>query len=84
VWYDNIKAVLQGFEFVRCESDHSIFVNVRNGYLIYLAVYMDDLLSVDYGAEEGGYRGGQGPSQESILDEGLGNRQAIPWHEYRV
>jgi hypothetical protein len=44
VWYDNIKAVLQGFEFVRCESDHGIFVTIRNGYRIYLAVYVDDLL----------------------------------------
>ena len=29
---------------MRCESDHGIFVTIRNGYRIYLAVYVDDLL----------------------------------------
>lgn len=43
-WYENIKAVLLGFEFVKCESDHGIFVTERDGNLIYLAVYVDDLL----------------------------------------
>ena len=43
-WYENIKAALRGFEFVRCEMDHGIFVTTKNGHLVYLVVYVDDLL----------------------------------------
>jgi hypothetical protein len=52
VWYDNIKAVLRGFEFVRCKSDHGIFVTIRNGYRVYLAVYVDDLLVMGQRTED--------------------------------
>jgi len=43
-WYENIKAALLGFEFVKCEADHGIFVTKRGEHLVYLAVYVDDLL----------------------------------------
>jgi hypothetical protein len=43
-WYENIKMALQGFDFIRCELDYGIFVTMRNGYPVYLAVYVDDLL----------------------------------------
>src|SRR5271169_774299 len=45
-WYRTITPVLEEFGFVRCESDHSIFVLMRNGYTTYIALYVDDLLII--------------------------------------
>src|SRR6266496_1098913 len=45
-WYKTITPVLEDFGFVRCESDHSIFVLTRNGYTTYIALYVDDLLII--------------------------------------
>ena len=43
-WYKNIKEALVGFEFVKCETDHGIFVTKKDGHLVYLVLYVDDLL----------------------------------------
>jgi len=45
-WYRTITPVLQEFGFVRCESDHNIFVLTKNGCTTYIALYVDDLLII--------------------------------------
>jgi len=45
-WYRTITAILAEFGFVRCKSDHSIFMLTRDGFTTYLALYVDDLLII--------------------------------------
>jgi len=52
-WAKTLRSFLQGFDLVRLESDHCIFIN-RNTNII-IAIYVDDLLLV-------------GPTAESIQD----------------
>jgi len=45
-WYRTIAPVLNEFGFIRCESDHSIFISRKSGSTTYIALYVDDLLII--------------------------------------
>jgi hypothetical protein len=45
-WYRTIAPVLEEFGFIRCESDHSIFISRKGGLTTYIALYVDDLLII--------------------------------------
>ncbi len=60
-WAKVLKSFLEGFDLVRLESDHCIFINQNTNIII--AIYVDDLLLV-------------GPTEESIqnLKDELSNQ----------
>ena len=53
IWAKTLRTFLEGFDLVRLESDHCIFINRNTGIIV--AVYVDDLLLV-------------GPTAESLQD----------------
>ena len=43
VWYENIRNTLKMMGYVRAEADHAVFTRVRNGALLILALYVDNI-----------------------------------------
>ena len=46
VWYNNIRAKLEGMGYKRTEADHTVFIRVQDGILSIIALYVDDLTMV--------------------------------------
>ena len=43
-WFGRFSSVIQDFGMTRCQSDHSVFFQHKNGKCIYLVVYVDDIV----------------------------------------
>ena len=43
-WYKKIHTEFEKIGFTRCHSDHGVFHLIRNGKLVIIAIYVDDLL----------------------------------------
>jgi len=44
VWYDELKAYLLSVGFHHSQCDHCLFIYAKSGVIIYLVVYVDDLI----------------------------------------
>src|SRR6266850_320961 len=42
VWYNNVKATLEGMGYTCTESDHAVFVRLQDGKLSIIALYVDN------------------------------------------
>ena len=45
-WYAKIDGFLLSLIFVRCKSDPNVYLNLINGYLMIIFIYVDDLLII--------------------------------------
>ncbi|KAL0313654.1 UNVERIFIED_CONTAM: Retrovirus-related Pol polyprotein from transposon RE1 [Sesamum calycinum] len=43
-WFDNFSRIIGEFGFLRCQANHSVFVQTTKTGIVVLAVYVDDIL----------------------------------------
>jgi hypothetical protein len=46
MWYQNFDTYMLGFGFIRSKEDHCVYFKLIGDYLIYLVLYVDDMLLI--------------------------------------
>jgi len=51
MWYQKIDTYIRGLGFTRSKVDHYMYFKLISDYVIYLVLYMDDMLLIRNGKE---------------------------------
>ena len=51
-WYATIDCFFISLSFVRCKSDHNVYLKLIHGYLMIIFLYVDDLLIIGSSKKE--------------------------------